>query len=213
MTYALVAERAPNARRLPRDEALATLAARFFTSHGPATIRDFVWWSGLTAADAKRGLEMIKARREEWDGLTYWIAGATLRGGAREPAMHLLPIYDEYLVAYRDRDAVPHGPPPPGSKSRGSIIFQHALLLEGQIGGTWRPTRSARGVQVRVIPMRRLSGTNRGALTAAVDRYRRFLNAPVDVTVDWLRSGTRCAAPGRPAASTTGATPARLAPR
>src|SRR4051794_12729464 len=47
-TYALVAERAPKAARLPREEALATLAQRFFSSHGPATVKDFVWWSGLT---------------------------------------------------------------------------------------------------------------------------------------------------------------------
>ena len=63
-TYALVAERARKAVRLSRDEALATLARRYFPSHGPATIRDFVWWSGLNTADAKRGLEMNKARGE-----------------------------------------------------------------------------------------------------------------------------------------------------
>lgn len=182
MTYALVAERAPEARPLPRDEALATLASRFFTSHGPATIRDFVWWSGLTSADARRGLEMIKARREDVGDRTYWTSPAP-RGAAREQAIHLLPIYDEYLVAYRDRDAVPHGPPRLRSEPRGSIIFQHALVLEGQVGGTWRPTRSARGVQVHVVPLRRLSSAHRAALTAAVGRYQRFLGAPVDFTV------------------------------
>jgi hypothetical protein len=117
-TYALVAERAPKAKRLSRDEALATLAKRFFRSHGPATVRDFVWWSGLTKADAKRALEMNRARKQEVDGRTYWTLGQTTPPRrVHETAAHLLPIYDEFLVAYRDREAVPHGPVDRGLES------------------------------------------------------------------------------------------------
>ena len=57
-TYALLDERAPRARVLPRDEALGELTRRYFTSHGPATLRDYVWWSGLTMKDARRGVEI-----------------------------------------------------------------------------------------------------------------------------------------------------------
>src|SRR4029453_9380851 len=111
LTYALVADRAPRAPRLAREEALAELTRRFFTSHAPATVRDFVWWSGLTTADAKRGLEMNRAREEVIDGRTYWSIGrppSPLRGYAvtSSAEVFLLPVYDEYLVAYRDRDAV-----------------------------------------------------------------------------------------------------------
>ena len=109
-TYALLSERAPRPRRLRPDEALAELARRYFASHGPATIRDFVWWSGLRTADAKRGLEMIRARCEVVNGHTYWTVGRTPAGELRPRIAELLPIYDEYLVAYRDRVAVPHGP-------------------------------------------------------------------------------------------------------
>ncbi len=70
-TYALLSDRAPEARCLPRDEALAELTRRYFRSHGPATVRDSVWWSGLRTADAKRGLEMNRARSDEVDGLKY----------------------------------------------------------------------------------------------------------------------------------------------
>ena len=75
-TYALLDERAPQARMLDRDEALAELARRYFTSHGPATLQDFVWWSGLTGADARAGLEMVTSQlmREVVDGQVYWFA-------------------------------------------------------------------------------------------------------------------------------------------
>ena len=55
-----------------RDEALAELTRRYFISHGPATVRDFVWWSGLTVADAKAGLALVGAdlSQEEIDGQT-----------------------------------------------------------------------------------------------------------------------------------------------
>ena len=81
LTYALLAERAPRSRRLSRDAALAELTRRFFTSHAPATQRDFAWWSGLSIADAKRGLEINRARQAVIDGRTYWSIGARRRAG------------------------------------------------------------------------------------------------------------------------------------
>ena len=182
-TYALLAERAPNARRLSRDEALASLGARFFRSHGPATIRDFAWWSGLTTADGKRATEMIRARREVIDGLAYWTTKESSRGTARNQQVHLLPIFDEYLVAYRDREAVPHGPSTIVSSSSGSVTFQHAFVIAGEVAGTWRPTRSTTGVLIRGVPLRRLNSTERRALTAAVQRFEKFLGSRVTFSI------------------------------
>ena len=129
---------------MSRDEALATLSRRFFRSHGPATIRDFVWWSGLTTADAKRGLDMNRARREEVGGQTYWTVGQARAAATRDHLVHLLPIYDEYLVAYRDREAVPHGPSVITSGSREPVNFQHALVIAGQVAGTLEDRRNSR---------------------------------------------------------------------
>ena len=182
-TYALLAERAPKARRLSRDEALATLARRFFNSHGPATIRDFVWWSGLTTSDTKQAIEMIRPRREEIDGLTYWTIGQPPRGAARDQHVYLLPIYDEYLVAYRDRKAVPHGPSTIGSSSSGSVTFQHAFVIGGQVAGTWRITRSTNAVGIQAVPLRPLKATERRALVAAARRYEQFLKLPVQCSI------------------------------
>jgi hypothetical protein len=178
-TYALLGERAPNARPLPREEALATLGQRFFRSHGPATIRDFAWWSGLTTADGKRAAEMTRARPETIDGLTYWTVGQSPRGTARDQSVHLLPIYDEYLVAYRDRKAVPHGPSAGASASTESVTFQHAIVIAGQVSGTWRLTRSPHAVQIRATLRRRLKSTERHALSSALKRYEGFLGLPI----------------------------------
>lgn len=175
-TYALLAERAPGARRLSRDESLATLTRRFFRSHGPATVRDFVWWSGLTTADARRGLEINKARREDMDGKAYWTVGPPPPAATRDHRVHLLPIYDEYIVAYRDREAVPHTTHHTVGNRTQLTIFQHALIVDGQVAGTWRTTPAQRGATT-IVPLRRLKADERQALAEAVLRYERFVNA------------------------------------
>jgi hypothetical protein len=177
-TYALVADRAPKARRLSRDEALAELSRRFFRSHGPATIRDFVWWSGLTTPDAKRGLEVIRAARQEVDGCSYWTVGRASPLPTKVPLAHLLPIYDEYLVSYRDRLAVPHGPATIGSGTGVTVSFWHALVIAGQIAGTWRTTRNAQGISIAATMLRRLTARERRALADAAERFGRFAAVP-----------------------------------
>lgn len=172
-TYALLAERAPHARSLPRDEAIAELTRRFLRSHGPATHRDLSWWSGLSAADAKRGIEMVGARRLDADGRAYWTIGRSAPAMRAGKAVHLLPIYDEYLVAYRDREAVPHGPALVEALKGGYGAFQHALVIAGQVAGTWKTGIDSRGT-VRVVPLRRLSATERLGVRKALGRYHRF---------------------------------------
>jgi len=183
LTYALLAERAPRAPRLSRDEALANLTGRYFTSHGPATIRDFVWWSGLTVADARRGLEINKVPQAVVDGRTYWTLGGATAGAARRKTVDLLPVYDEYLVAYRDRDAVPHKASAITSGPRQGAVFQHSLVIAGQIAGTWKAVRNAAGVRIDVIPLRRLTGPERRALAGTAARYGRFLGLPVSLSI------------------------------
>jgi hypothetical protein len=192
-TYALVAERAPTAPRLPRDEALAELTRRFFTSHGPATVRDFAWWSGLTMADGRRGLEMNRARREDVDGLVYWSIEGSRRTHAprpgrkqsslRERCAHFLPIYDEYLVAYRDRVAVPHSPPAIAARSGVPAMFQHAVIVDGQIVGTWRTPRGANEATIDVVMLRRVTARERRAMREAAERYGRFRGIDVKLSI------------------------------
>jgi hypothetical protein len=163
-TYGLISERAPHAASLPRDEALARLCRLYFTTHGPATMRDFAWWSGLTVADARRGLDIIKARSETIDGHTYWSTGVSRRAGRRNDLAHLIPIYDEYVVAYRDRVAVPHG-----------ALFRHFIVVNGQVAGGWQPGADG---SVRTMPSRRLTRDEQRAVDQAVGRYREFRREP-----------------------------------
>ena len=181
-TYGLLSERARDARALPREEALAEITRRFFQSHGPATIRDFVWWSGLTSADARRGLDMIRAKPEPCKGLTYWTVRRS-DGDAAGTRVDLLPIYDEYVVAYRDREAVPHGPRRIDSRAGGFVVFQHALVIDGQIAGTWRTRRTPDGHSVDVTPLRRLTRAERGGVEETAQRYGRFLASPISLSI------------------------------
>jgi Winged helix DNA-binding domain len=169
-TYALLTDRAPATNRFSRDEALAELTLRYFRSHGPATLRDFVWWSGLGTPLARRGLEMTQARPEEVDGLTYWTIGRQPKiARPGRTGVHLLPIYDEYLVAYRDQSAVPR----PAYLLGG---FQNSLVIDGQVAGTWRTVRGHQGVTAKVSPNRRLTPGERRGLAQAVARCQSFYN-------------------------------------
>jgi hypothetical protein len=180
-TYALLADRAREARRLSREEALATLGHRFFASHGPATLRDFVWWSGLTTAEARKAVDMIQPRSERVDGLAYLTIGSTPRCPSHHPLVHLLPIYDEYLIAYRDRIAVPHGLRAVGSSSGDLVTFQHAIVIAGQVAGTWRTAR--RKAAIDVTPLRKLTAREHDALSHAIRRYEQFVGTTLDVSI------------------------------
>jgi hypothetical protein len=175
-TYALVAERAPKAATFSRDEALGTLTRRYLQSHGPATVRDLVWWSGLSTTDARRGLDIARARSQQCDALTYWTAGPESRAASTERRVHLLPIYDEYTVAYRDRIAVPHGTMLVKLPAD-TVNFRHALVVDGQVAGTWRTTRTPAGVAIEIVPFASPTDSVRRAQERAVERFHRFVAA------------------------------------
>jgi len=182
VTYTLAASRARRRRRLGRDESLGELAIRYFQSHGPATIRDFVWWSGLTTPDAVRATEIARASSRSVDGRTYFTidgrasvpsAPSASSSSRRNRRVHLLPIYDEYLVAYRDRFAVPHGRTTIVTNGR-VVGFMHALVIDGQVAGTWRASSRVRPAEVNVVPWRRLTPSERKELAVVGRRYARF---------------------------------------
>jgi winged helix DNA-binding protein len=182
-TYALFDERVPTARVLKRDEALAELTRRYFTSHGPATVRDFVWWSGLTVRDAKAGLDMLGPTlvRKVVGELTYWFAPSRSVARPASPSAHLLPNYDEYLIAYKDRgQAVPAS----GSEAaRANLSIPHHLIVDGRLTGGWKRTLDAGSLRVEVHAYRRLTPAESRALAAAASRYEAFMNMKVTLSI------------------------------
>jgi hypothetical protein len=133
-TYALLDERVPKSTTMNRCEALAELVKRFFVSHGPATIQDFVKWSGLTTVDAKCGFEGVKAElnHELVNGRSYWFAtsmpSARMKNSTvtKTPTAFLLTNYDEYTVGYKNHSAVIEA-------ERAQLVFNHLLVVNGLI--------------------------------------------------------------------------------
>jgi len=182
-SYALLDERAPGAKTLARDEALAELTRRYFTSHGPALVQDFAWWSGLTVADAKAGLEMANQHllREVVDGKTYWFSPSRATAKLKDPTIHLLPNYDEYLIAYRDHSASLGESLPTGSASLYDMLARHIIVLNGRVIGGWRSTTNKGDMNIETKLPVPLSEPQERALHAAAERYGRFVGRTVTV--------------------------------
>jgi hypothetical protein len=182
-TYALLDERAPGAKTLARDEALTELTRRFFSSHGPALAQDFAWWSGLTVADAKAGIEMNRAHlfSETIGDKAYWSASPATATKMKNPTVHLLPNYDEYLVAYRDRSASLSPSLPTESASFYEMFARHVIVLNGLAVGGWWSTNEKNEVSIRRKLAAPLSGSQEQAFATAARRYGRFLGMAVTV--------------------------------
>ena len=186
-TYALLEERAPKARALPKNEPLAELTRRYFASHGPATLRDFAWWSGLTVKLAKSGLDMLGCAvvSETLNGQTYWsVPPARVRRSpapTATPLVHLLPNYDELMNALRDRGLFrdPAAQPPADAFLR----FPHQLAIDGIVRGAWRRTLTNRGIIITVRPFRPLARPEKRSLDEAVERYGTFANTTATLAI------------------------------
>ena len=175
-TYALVEERVAHAKPLAKDEALAMLAERYFTAHGPATLQDFTWWSGLTVTDSKAGLEMVKHNfiSCDFEGATYWLTEPGEALSRKSGKAYLLPNYDEYIVSYKDRSAAIREKDISQADPRGTI-FNHTFVINGKIEGIWKREFGKNRLNVELIPFRSFSKSSSVALHAAAGRYAKFL--------------------------------------
>lgn len=180
-TYALVEERAPNAKTLSREEALAELTRRYFTSHAPATVHDFSWWSGLTIADVREGIALVgdELLHEEIDGSTYYFTPTLPSLTEVPPTAYLLPTYDEYLIGYTDRSAVLGDLKWGDRTARENLIFDSTIIISGQIVGAWKRTFSKKSVVIEIALARSLTDAEYVALDAACERFGTFLGMPV----------------------------------
>ncbi len=185
-THALLALRAPAARPpLPREEALAELALRYFQSRGPATVADLAWWAGLTLTEARAGLAAARSRLvpEVVDGETWWRSDSPAAAPAigRSPRVELLPAFDEYLVAYRDRRAMLAAEHAKRINAGGGLLAP-TVVVDGRVAGTWRRTLERRAVQLELQLFEPLPARVGRALAVAAARYGAFLGLEARVT-------------------------------
>lgn len=179
-TYALVAERAPRARTLAPDEALAELVRRFLTGHAPATLKHFCWWSGLPMKDAKAGLAEVRSKlvSEVIDGVEWWYGPkgppVAKAGGRNASVAYLIPEYDEAITGGKD---LGHFDMPRAvDKKRWKDLFLRPVIVDGMRAGTWRRRFEGQGVEFDFNLFAKLSREQRRALDAVVERYTRYVS-------------------------------------
>jgi hypothetical protein len=149
-----VDEGLPAQAPLMRDAALVELARRYFTSRAPATLQDYATWSGLKMSDARAGLECVQPQlmAEDINGQTYWRPIADPVTPQASPTAYLLPGFDEYLLGYKDRDAVLPRHHAPKVCPGGNGIFYPTLVLDGQMVGLWQRTLKKTAVELTFTP-------------------------------------------------------------
>jgi hypothetical protein len=180
-TFTLLDEWVPPSRALTRDEALAEIARRYFTSHGPATLQDFLWWTGLAAVDARAGIEMAKSQliQETVAGKACWMSPTIPTARDRSPTAYLLPGFDEYLLGYRDRSAVLAARHAPRIAPGANGVFNPTIVIDGQVAGTWKRTFKKSTVTIALSPFASLTEAKRRAVAVAAEGYGKFLGLSV----------------------------------
>jgi hypothetical protein len=176
-TFALMDEWLPRAKRLPREEALAELARRYFAGHGPATLRDFAWWSGMTLSEARQAVGVAGTLLEEESigGTTHWSVRASVprRRGRASARAHVLPAFDEFFVGYADRGAAID---PDHAKHLGPFeMLGPVVLVDGRLVATWKRRLTRTNVICTARAIAPLGKARLANIRRAFDRYARFL--------------------------------------
>jgi len=179
-TYALLEERAPHANHLSGEAALRELALRYFSSHGPATVNDFRWWSSLRAADIRAALAQLSSelREQVVDGVSYWWAPRSARARTKSPTVHLLQAFDEYIVGYTESKPLLHPPGPPLPRR---AVFNSVVMLDGRIAGHWRRSVRKDSVVFEVVLLHAFDTAQTDALREEAERHARFLGSTAEL--------------------------------
>lgn len=182
-TFVLLKEWIPNnSITVPDKLPLAELAMRYFTSRGPATLKDFAWWSGLKIKDAKAGLKAAESELEEFvaDGQTYWMSSFRQKLSGDVHKTYLLPGFDEFILGYRDRGAILQG------DFRRIVPWNNGMIspviiVNGKIAGTWKRTFNKGTVHITSNTFIRLDKTEQNDFIRNALRYGQFLSMPVEI--------------------------------
>jgi hypothetical protein len=178
-TFTLLDEFAPDAPSMDRKESLRELGRRYFTSHGPATIHDLVWWTGMKVSEAKEAAELasddlVCAQIGE---RTYWMPKELPEPSKAAGGTYLLPTYDEYLLGYKDRSAAldPSARPP-------TNLFTATIVHEGRVLGFWRRSTAKGMVQITTDLFRPPTKARQKQIDTAAQRYGDFFGLRVSMS-------------------------------
>jgi hypothetical protein len=184
-TVALLDKQVPHQKELTRQQGIVELARRYFVSHGPATPQDFMWWSGLTVADAKAGLEANASllTSEEVEHKRYWMAKDILHQAVATERSYLLPGFDEFVLGYKDRSAVLEVAHAQKVVPGGNGMFFSTIVIGGKIVGTWKRSIKKDHVVITLDPFEKLTSSRLRSLQEPVDEYGRFLGLSARIEV------------------------------
>jgi len=184
-TYALIDERAPQSKNLTFDEALAELTLRYFTGHGPATMKDFKSWSSLTMANIQKGLDMVgpQLEHEVIGGMPCWFAEAADWPKVATPTVHLLQTYDEYLMGYSESRPVLDVSRVTELPRQGTAAFNHVIVLDSQLAGHWKRTLKKTSLMIEAALYRPFDDAQTEALQTAADRHGDFIGVTAEPVI------------------------------
>ena len=177
-TYALLDERVKEKKTLAGEEALYELTKRYFSSRGPATVKDFSTWSGLTIGNCKKGVDMIgsKLKKATVEKQDYYFASPAASCEKPIEGLHLLPIYDEFIMGYKDREAYFQLK---NSTKVVKIMYDNMIIVDGQIIGTWKRAVKATSITVAFQFFKPLNKNQQKLIDAALHRLQEFTNMKV----------------------------------
>jgi hypothetical protein len=189
-TFALLDEWAPKQHRPERDEALATIALRYFRSHGPTTRQDFAGWTGLTAADAKRGIAaagkdlttvQVDGKEMIMDSVLLGLGPAASGAGGDGDGLLVLPGFDEYLLGFKDRSLMLAEEHKQAIIPGGNGVFQPTIVRDGKVIGTWKRSARKTRIDLEARPLVPLGAADRARVEAAFEPFARFIGLPLQL--------------------------------
>lgn len=180
-TFVLLDEWVPNSIELTLEESLAEIAHRYFTGHGPATIQDFAWWTGLKVTDAKRGFEAVKSdfRSDLVHGTEYWSSVSVPSAPDESGSAVLLPGFDEYYLGYKDRSVIIQAEHDSRIAPYRNGVYQPIMVADGEVIGVWKREIKRSGLEITLNPFSPMNDWKERFMGAA-RQYSDFLGMPLE---------------------------------
>lgn len=182
-TFVLLPNDASRNTTMGQEELIFKLLLTYFTSRGPASVQDFLWWSGLRATDVKPALEAIRGRLDciIISGVEYYMVQPQDSDAAEYERVFLLPGFDEYLLGYKDRSAVLDADFAPRICPGGNGMFLPTLILHGRVCGVWKRTLRKKEMLIQIQSFKKLHRGDKQGIEEAVVALEAFLSRPARI--------------------------------